>query len=178
MELCPGRCKSRGSIRKLGHFEADALGGVNITPDDVFVTISSRDTISPTAGQPELRVEFSLDPVTLDLQADPAVDLRYVAGPGEESNYYALTHGRFQIESVPRADEDTLSIVATVDGEPSAQQTEEPVHNPADVLPLKARFDLRKVSNRGASRCPKARRRQLNLSPTLRASLLLCGLCH
>ncbi|WP_158644695.1 hypothetical protein [Paracoccus jeotgali] len=127
---------------------------MNITPDDVFVTLSSRHTISPTAGQPELRVEFSLDPVTLDLKADPAVDLRYFPGQGEESNYYALTHGRFQIESVTRADEDTLSIVATVDGELSAQQTEEPVHNPADVLPLKARFDLRQVSNRGSIPLP------------------------
>lgn len=126
------------------------MGGVNISPDDVFVTVTTRDTVPPSYGQPELRVEFSLDPATLDLKADPAVNLRYYPAGSDTDVYYALTNGRFQVESVTRLEDDTLAIIATAEGQMSAQQSDDISHNPNDILPLSARFDLQQVVKRGS----------------------------
>ena len=49
------------------------LGGVNVSPDDDFVTLTTRDTVSPEFGRPGMRVESSLDSETLDLKPDPVV---------------------------------------------------------------------------------------------------------
>ena len=125
------------------------MGGVNISPDDVFVTVTARDTISPELGRPEMRVEFSLDPVTLDLKTETAVTLTYYPDGNDTDVYYALTNGSFQIESVTRLEGDALAITATADGEMSGQQNYDISHNPNDILPLSARFELQKVVKRG-----------------------------
>ncbi|MBV2145115.1 hypothetical protein KUG47_16645, partial [Falsochrobactrum sp. TDYN1] len=53
------------------------MGGVNISPDDVFVLITSRDSLSPKPGQSSLRVEISLNPETLELKSKPAASIRF-----------------------------------------------------------------------------------------------------
>ncbi len=130
------------------------MGGVNISPDDVFVTLTTRDTVSPEFGQPEMRVEFSLDPVTLDLKTDPAATLTYHPADMDTDVYYALTKGSFQIESVTRLEADTLAIIATAEGEMSGQRSYDISHNPNDILPLSARFELQQVVNRGSIPLP------------------------
>lgn len=130
------------------------MGGVNISPDDVFVTATTRDTVLPEFGQPEMRVEFSLDPVTLDLKADPAATLTFHPTDSDTDVYYALTNGSFQIESVTRLEGDTLAIIATAEGEMSAQQSHDVSHNPNDILPLSARFELQQVVKRGSIPLP------------------------
>lgn len=125
------------------------LGGVNITPNDVFVTLTTRDTVLPKYGQPELRVEFSLDPITLDLKTDPAASLRYYPEGSDTDLYYALTNGSFEVESVTKLENDTLAIIATAKGEMSGQQSYDVGHNSNDILPLNARFELQQVVKRG-----------------------------
>ncbi|WP_417423486.1 hypothetical protein [Hoeflea sp.] len=130
------------------------MGGVNISPDDVFVTMTTRDTVSPKFGQPEMRVEFSLDPVTLELKADPAATLSYHPADSDSDVYYALTNGSFQVESVTRLADDTLAIIATAKGEMSGQQSSDISHNPNDIMPLNARFELKQVVKRGGIPLP------------------------
>ena len=130
------------------------MGGVNMSPDDVFVTVTTRDTVSPKFGQPEMRVEFSLDPVTLDLKTDPAANLQYYPDGSSTDVYYALTNGSFNVESVTRLEDDTLAIIATAEGEMSGQQSYDVSHNPSDILPLSARFELQQVVNRGSIPLP------------------------
>jgi|GEM_PF-2630859 len=130
------------------------MGGVNISPDDVFVTVATRDTVTPEFGRPEMRVEFSLDPVTLDLKTEPAATLTYYPGGSDTDAYYALTNGSFQVESVTRLEGDILAIMATAEGEMSGQQSHDISHNANDILPLSARFELQKVVNRGGIPLP------------------------
>ncbi len=125
------------------------MGGVNISPDDVFVTVTTRDTVTPKFGQPELRVVFSLDPLTLDLKTRPAAKLSYYPTGNATEVYYALTNGSFQIESATRLEDDTLAIIATAEGEMSAQHSDDISHNPDDILPVSARFGLQQVVKRG-----------------------------
>lgn len=134
--------------------EPMVMGGVKISPDDVFVTLTTRDTVSPEFGQPEMRVEFSLDPVTLDLKTDPAANLTYYPADSDSDVYYALTNGSFQVESVTRLEDDTLAIIATAEGEMSGQQSYDISHNPDDILPLSARFELQQVVKRGSIPLP------------------------
>lgn len=129
--------------------ESIIMAGVKLSTDDVHVMITSYDTVSPNYGQPTMRVEFGLDPVTLELNPELAVNLIYSPTGSDVDGYYALTNGQFEIESVTRIDDNTLAIIATAEGELSGQKGAIIDHNPNDILPISARFDLQKVVNRG-----------------------------
>ena len=125
------------------------MGGLNMAPDDVFVTITTRDSIAPASGQQaEMRVEVSLDPITLGLMPDRTPSIQYYPSGSSADKYYALTNGTFQIESATRIDANTFTLIATAKGEMTGQNGYEPVHNPEDVLEFNARFELQSVANR------------------------------
>lgn len=127
--------------------EPRLMGGVNISPDDVFVVIQARDSIEPRAGQATIRVEVSLDPDTLQLKKKPAPSIRFF--PKGEDDFYAMTDGTFEIDSVTRIDANNFSIVASARGVMTGQTGEPVVHNPDDPVDFSARFELQRVSNRG-----------------------------
>lgn len=133
--------------------EPRLLGGVNISPDDIFVLITSRDTVEPVSEQDSLRVEFSLDPATLGLKTKPAASVRFYPAKGE-ADFYALTDGTFTIENVTRTDEDTFSILASAQGTMTAQTSETIVHNSDDAQEFSARFKLEQVVNRNGTQQP------------------------
>ena len=128
--------------------EPRLLGGVNITPDDVFVTITTRGSIEPHPGKSTLRVELSLDPETLDLKTRPTPSISF--HPDDGDGFYAMTEGVFEIESVTRTDADSFAIIARAHGVMTGQTNRDVVHNPEDSVEFSARFDLGKVVNRGA----------------------------
>jgi hypothetical protein len=132
--------------------EPRLLGGMNITPNDVFVTITSRGSIDPDPGQATLRVEASLDPETLDLKASPAPSISF--HPDDGNGLYAMTVGVFEIESVTRIDADSFAIIANARGVMTGQTNWDVVHNPDDAVEFSARFDLRRVVNRRADPLP------------------------
>lgn len=132
--------------------EPRLMGGVNITPDDVFVVIATRDSIEPNTGQASMRVEISLDPQTLQLKTKPAPTIRFHPEDGE--GFYAMTDGTFEIESVTRIDADNFAITASAHGVMTGQTSETIAHNPEDAVEFSARFDLQRVSNRGAKSLP------------------------
>ena len=124
------------------------MGGVNMIPDDVFVTINSRNTVKPTADQAEMKVEFSLDPVTLDLKPDSEPTILYYPPNSKANEYYAMTNGSFDVEKVTKIDANSFAISGSAQGEMTGQKSHTVVHNPKDVLPFKAQFELQKVVNR------------------------------
>ena len=125
------------------------MGGLNMATDDVFVTITTRDSIAPASGQQaEMKVEVSLDPITLGLMPDRTPSIQYYPSGSSADKYYALTNGTFEIESATRIDPNTFTLIATAKGEMTGQNGYEPVHNPEDVLELNARFELQSVATR------------------------------
>src|SRR5690606_28440918 len=78
------------------------MGGIKLSTDDALVTITARDSILPDHGQPTLRVEFALDPITFTLNTEADVKLLYYPTGSDLDGYYALTNGQFKIESVTR----------------------------------------------------------------------------
>lgn len=132
--------------------EPRLMGGVNISPDDVFVVITSRDSIEPNPGQASMRVEISLDPQTLQLKTKPAPTIRF--HPNGRDGFYAMTDGTFEIENVTKIDNDNFAITASAHGVMTSQTSETIAHNPEDAVDFSARFDLQRVSNRGAEPLP------------------------
>lgn len=128
------------------------MGGVNISPDDVFVLITSRDSLSPKPGQSSLRVEISLNPETLELKSKPAASIRF--HPNGDDRFYALTEGAFKIESVTRIDANSFAIIANAQGVMTGQDSDIIAHNPEDAVKFGARFNLQKIANRGAIQLP------------------------
>ena len=128
------------------------MGGVNISPDDVFVLITSRDSLIPKPGQSSLRVEISLNPETLELKSKPAASIRF--HPNDDDRFYALTEGAFKIESVTRIDANSFAIIANAQGVMTRQGSDIIAHNPEDAVKFSARFDLQKIANRGAIQLP------------------------
>lgn len=128
------------------------MGGVNISPDDVFVLITSRDNPAPSLGQSSLRVELSLDPKTLELKSKPAASIRF--HPKGNKSFYALTEGAFKIESVKRIDAKSFAIVGNAEGIMTGQASDTITHNPEDAVKFNARFDLQKIVNRGTIELP------------------------
>ena len=134
--------------------EPRLMGGVNIMPDDVFVTITSRGSIEPDPGKATLTVEASLDPETLDLKTRPAPSILFHPDDDDDDRFYAMTDGVFEIESVTRIDADSFAIIANAHGVMTGQTNRDVVHNPDDAVEFRARFDLRRVVNRGAASQP------------------------
>ncbi|PWL16214.1 hypothetical protein DKP76_18695 [Falsochrobactrum shanghaiense] len=128
------------------------MGGVNISPDDVFVLITSRDTLDPKPGQSSLRVEISLNPETLELKSKPAASIRF--HPKDDDSFYALTEGALKIESLARIDANSFAIVANAEGVMTGQNSDIIAHNPEDAVKFSARFDLQKIVNRGTIQLP------------------------
>lgn len=126
--------------------EPRLMGGVNISPDDVFVVITSRDSIEPNPRQASMRVEISLDPETLDLKTRPAPSVRFYSE--DDDRFYAMTDGTFTVESVTRIDSDSFTIIASASGVMTGQTSETIAHNPDDALEFSAKFDLQSVVNR------------------------------
>lgn len=110
--------------------EPRLLGGVNISPDNVFVAITSRETIAPEAWQTTLKVEFSLDPETLEMRTKPAPTISF--HPAGSDTFYALTDGVLEIESLTQIDPDSFSIIGRASGMMTGQSGWEVVHNPDD----------------------------------------------
>lgn len=129
--------------------EPRLLGGVNISPDNVFVAITSRETIAPEAWQTTLKVEFSLDPETLEMRTKPAPTISF--HPAGSDTFYALTDGVLEIESLTQIDPDSFSIIGRASGMMTGQSGWEVVHNPDDPIEFSAEFDLKRVVNRDAN---------------------------
>lgn len=126
------------------------LGGQNITPDDVFVVTSSRPTVEPVSKQPELRMEFSLDPKTLELKDKPSFSVRFSPGGDRYKNFYMLTDGSMDLDSVKQVDEETLTIAGRVTGTMLFQESDKAEPAADKAMPFTAKFKLDTVRGKKA----------------------------
>lgn len=121
------------------------LGGQNITPDDVFVVTSSRPTVEPGSKQPELRMEFSLEPETLKLKEKPKFSVRFFPAGDRSGNLYVLTEGSMELDSVTHVDEETLTIAGRVTGTMLFQESERAAPAADRGMTFTASFSLDRV---------------------------------
>jgi hypothetical protein len=128
--------------------EPRLLGGVNISPDDVFIIVRSRDSIEPETGQASLMLEFSLHHDTFELKTKPAPNIRFYPAGGGSDEYYALTDGSVVIESASSIDNGGLAIAGSVQGVVTLQTGESLIHNDDSVLEFSAQFSLENVASR------------------------------
>lgn len=81
------------------------MGGVNMAPPGVFVSLSSRPTVEPGSDLPSLKITFSLDPDTFTLLESAPTEVIYVVQEGLMAGEYQQASGAIQIDSVtPEAD--------------------------------------------------------------------------
>lgn len=86
-------------------------------PDDIFMSLSARPTVEPEPGQPELKIEFSLDPETLQARQGTPVKLSLhpqglMGGEALEAANAALL-----LDNATRVDERTLALSGRVTGD-------------------------------------------------------------
>ena len=96
-----------------------------------------------------MRVEISLGPETLEPVPDRAPSVHYYPTGRSVDGYYALTNGRFEVETTSKIDTNSFRLIAIAKGEMTRQEGNEPVHNRKDILEFNARFELQRVVNRG-----------------------------
>lgn len=130
--------------------EPRLIGGVNIMPDDIFVTVRSRGSVEPEPGQASLLLEFSLDPDTLELRTETPHNIRFYPPGGSSDGYYALTEGSLRLERTARTDGNGLAILGIARGVMTFQTSETIVHAAAGAVEFSARFDLANVGSRAA----------------------------
>ncbi len=125
--------------------EAMVLGGIEIMPATIFVSVLTRTHHPEDREMQSLALDFSLDPATLELGAPQDISVSYYPDGISFSNYYALSNGTLSLESVEVVDARTLAITGSITGELSWQEGYEVVHDPATAIPLDVTFSLSQV---------------------------------
>ncbi len=114
------------------------MGGIVLLPAMLFVSIGTRASEDSTAN-------FALDIDTLELDTESDIEVRYFPESWSTKDFYALTEGTLQLNSVEVIDERTLRISGTVLGTLSFQESYSVEHNPNDTLPFEATFSIERV---------------------------------
>jgi len=97
------------------------MGGVNMAPPGVFVSLTSRPTIQPGSELPSLKITFSLDPEKFTLLESAPTEVIYVVQEGPMAGEYKQASGSILIDSVtPEAD--TLKIAGRASGTLSSKK--------------------------------------------------------
>lgn len=92
------------------------MGGINIAPPGVLVTLSSRPAIEPHSSLPELKITFSLDENDHALLKSPPFQVSYIVKEGPLAGEYQHASGALQILSVTSAGDDVLKITGRAAG--------------------------------------------------------------
>lgn len=118
------------------------------SPTELSITLTARPTQDEAAGSGHLILNFSLSLSTLQL-SDPErfpAAVRYYPESYGTRDFYALTEGGLVVTSVERIDDRTLRVQGGFEGTFSLQERLGAfVHNPDDVLPVRATFDVLQV---------------------------------
>lgn len=104
-------------------------------PNDIFVSLSARPAVEPDTELPELKIEFSLEPESL--QVKEGVPVKVAFTPGGESRHDELSNAVLTLDQATRVDEDTLALAGRVAGEMKGK-------------PFSATFAIDKARNRAS----------------------------
>lgn len=122
-----------------------AVGGVQITPATIYVSLYFRADGERSSGVGGVDVSFALDPETLAMIEADDVDVKYLPTGSSFKDYYALTQGGLAIESVSVVDGQTLSVSGSFSGVFSLQEGFLVAHNPDDTIAAEATFEVQQV---------------------------------
>src|SRR5690606_21645457 len=81
----PGRLVHTADWRKLPSM---MLGGINIAPKGIMVSVSARPTIEPDPSAPQLKITFSLDESDYSLLEDTPFEVIYIIKEGLQAGDY------------------------------------------------------------------------------------------
>lgn len=97
-------------------FEPMMLGGVNLAPPGVFVSLVSRPTVEPDVSSPELKITFSLDESDYTLLESAPVEVLYTVREGPLTGEYEYASGVLQIQSATPVGEKIMKITGMAAG--------------------------------------------------------------
>ncbi len=92
------------------------MGGINMAPPGVFVSMSARPTVEPAHELPELKITFSVDPANYTLLELAPIEVIYTVQDGPLAGKYQYAAGSLNIESVTQVGPDVLKIVGSAAG--------------------------------------------------------------
>ena len=127
------------------HMDAMTLGSIELMPATIFVTMLTRTEHPDGDTVGTVEINFSLQPETLELASQDDVVVKYHPGESSFSNYYALTSGGLELQSIEVVDEQTLAITGTISGQFSWQEGYETVHDPATAINVELTFVVNQV---------------------------------
>ena len=125
--------------------EGISLGGVQITPTTLFVSLYFRADDERSSGVGGVDVAFALDPETFEVIESDDLDVKYLPTGSSFDDYYALTKGELVIATVEVVDGQTLAISGGFSGLLSLQEGFLVAHNPDDTLEVEATFVVDQV---------------------------------
>lgn len=127
------------------HMDEVTLGGMVLTPATIYVALSTRTHHPDGTSIGSFMVQFALDPETLELVEDEAVEFKFYPRGSSYDDYYAFTDGVFELHPIQVVDEATMAISGTFSGTLSHQSDYDVVHNPDDAVTVEASFTVSQV---------------------------------
>jgi len=76
------------------------LGGVNLAPPGILVSIASRPTVEPDPAAPQLKITFSVDENDYSLIETAPLEVIYTIKEGSEAGEYRHASGSLTLSSV------------------------------------------------------------------------------
>lgn len=92
------------------------LGGINMAPPGVSVSLTSRPAVEPDSSLPELKITFSLDENDHTLLESAAFEVIYTVKEGPLAGEYQHASGALQIQSATPVGEDVIKITGRAAG--------------------------------------------------------------
>lgn len=133
----PGRLLQTANWRV---FPPKMLGGVNLAPPGVMISMSARPSVEPDLEAPQLSITFSLDETTHALLTDAAMKVDYTVRQGPLAGTYQDTAPSLQIESVTPGSGDTLTLTGQVAGTLTREKSD--TNGASDTLDYTASFTV------------------------------------
>lgn len=109
----PGRMVHTANWRT---FAPMMLGGINMAPPGLFVSLSAHPTVEPDPDAPQLKITFSLDDANHTLLETAPTEVHYTIKNGALAGQYEQASGSLQILSVEATGNDILKITGRAAG--------------------------------------------------------------
>src|SRR5690606_34462678 len=108
----PGRLVHTASWRT---FPPMMMGGVNMAPKGIMLSVTARPTVEPDPSAPQLKITFSVDENDYSLLDSTPFEVIYTIKEGRQAGDYKHASGTLEIESA-KLEEDVLHVVGKAKG--------------------------------------------------------------
>lgn len=108
----PGRLVHTANWRT---FPPMMLGGINMAPKGIMLSVTARPTVEPDPSAPQLKITFSLDENDYSLLDSTPFEVIYTIKEGRQAGDYKHASGTLEIESA-KLEGDVLHVVGKAKG--------------------------------------------------------------